>query len=131
MEVVEQTERPDRKVYHITQAGREELLRWLAGPTPESVTRSAALIQVFFFGQLEDEVILEKFEGYAQTMRAVLERYEQLGSELTNSLPANCSAREQFFWMLTLDLGIRTVKENLVWAERVIDQMKTGKVPQG
>ena len=41
MDVIEQTERPDRKVYHITQAGRDELLQWLAGSTPERVSRSA------------------------------------------------------------------------------------------
>ena len=42
MEVVEQTERPDRKVYHITQAGREALSRWLRSTMPPQETRSAA-----------------------------------------------------------------------------------------
>jgi len=131
MEVVEQTERPDRKVYHITEAGRAELLGWLAGPTPERVSRSAALVQVFFIGQMKDEVILEKFEVYARTMRAVLERYEQLNGELTASMPENCSTREQYFWLLTLDLGIRTMRANLDWAEGVIEKLKNGSVPQG
>lgn len=129
IEVIEQTERPDRKVYHITQIGRDELLLWLAGPTPESVSRSAALIQVFFFGQMEDEVIQKKFEVYAHTMRGVLNRYEELKGELTSSLPATCSRREQFFWLSTLDLGIRTTRSNLDWAESIIGQLKTGKVP--
>ena len=131
MEVVEQAERPARKVYHITETGRLELLGRLAGPAPERVSRSAALIQVFFFGQMKDDVILKKFEAYAETMRAVLERYEQLNGELTASMPENCSAREQYFWLSTLDLGIRTMRANLDWAESVIEQLKNGNVPQG
>lgn len=131
MEIVEQTERPDRKVYHITESGRAELLRWLAGPSPEHVSRSAALIQVFFFGQLQDEAILEKFEAYAQGMHLTLENYEQLSVELVSSLPDTCTPREHFFWMQTLDLGIRTTRENLAWAENVIGQLKAGKVPSG
>lgn len=131
MEVIEQTERPDRKVYHITQAGQAELLRWLGEPTPEHASRSAALIQVFFSGQLPDEVILHKFEGYAQAMRSVLANYDTLSQELVGSLPSTCTPREHFFWLLTLDLGLRTMRENIAWAENVIEQLKTGKVPQG
>ena len=131
MEVIEQTERPDRKVYHITQAGRDELLHWLAGPTPEYASRSAALIQVFFSGQLSDEVILSKFEGYAQAMRTVLANYAALSRELTGNLPESCTPREHFFWLLTLDLGLRSVRETIAWAENVIEQLQNGKVPQG
>jgi DNA-binding PadR family transcriptional regulator len=32
MEMIEQAERPDRKLYHITNAGRQELIGWLAEP---------------------------------------------------------------------------------------------------
>jgi len=34
MEKVPQEDRPDRKVYHITEAGRAELLKFLSGPPP-------------------------------------------------------------------------------------------------
>ena len=34
MEKIPQDDRPDRKVYHITEAGRSELLQWLSGPPP-------------------------------------------------------------------------------------------------
>jgi hypothetical protein len=93
--------------------------------------RSAALIQVFFSGQLPDEVILSKFEGYAEAMRTVLANYEALSRELAGNLPEPCTPREHFFWLLTLDLGLRSVRENIVWAENVIEQLKNGTVPQG
>ncbi len=130
MALIEQTDRPSRKVYHITEAGRTELLRWLAEPTPERALRSAALIQVFFFGQLQDDAILRKFEAYVQSMWKKLTAYEQLSQELTSKLPETCTPREHFFWMSTLDLGIRTTRTNIDWAENIIRQLKSGNVPQ-
>jgi DNA-binding PadR family transcriptional regulator len=60
MEIVEQTDRPDRKVYSITPAGRERLLNWLKQPFPDEDSRSKPLVQMFFSGQISDERILEK-----------------------------------------------------------------------
>lgn len=130
VEKVPQEDRPDRKVYHITDAGRAELLRWLAGPHPREEPRSAALIQVFFAGQLSDEEILAKFEGFAGMMRSILARYDQVPDQLFPYQQEMNSPREQFFWMLTLDNGIRSMRANLEWAESVIDQIKKGKVPK-
>ena len=130
VEIVNQVERPDRKVYHITDAGREELLGWLVVEPRERASRSAALIQVFFFGQLSDEVILERFERYLQMMKDVLARYEQVPENLASGIPVSPSERENFFWMLTLDLGFRTIRANIEWAENVIGMLKNNQVPQ-
>jgi PadR family transcriptional regulator AphA len=130
VEKVPQEDRPDRKVYYITNSGRAELLKWLAGPPPLEEPRSAPLIQVFFASQLSDEEILAKFEGFAAIMREILARYDQIPSQLGPYEQEIPSPREHFFWMLTLDNGIRSMRANLEWAENVIAQIKAGKVPQ-
>lgn len=129
MEKVAQTSRPDRKVYHITPAGQEELRRWLMAPPPMEAARSAPLVQVFFMGQMTDEQILEKFEGFAAMMRGILQVYDQVPDKIGEYIHRVGSPRETFFWLLTLDLGIRTMRANLEWAENVIETLKTGRVP--
>ncbi len=130
MEKVPQEDRPDRKVYSITAAGRAELRTWLAGPPPLGEPRSAPLIQVFFAGQLSDEEILAKFEGFAAIMQAILAQYEQVPAQIVPFQQEIVSPREHFFWLLTLDNGIRSMRASLEWAENVIAQIKAGKVPQ-
>jgi DNA-binding PadR family transcriptional regulator len=130
IEKVSQEDRPDRKVYHITDAGREELMRWLAGPPPLDSPRSAALIQVFFSGQFSDEEILEKFEAFAAAMRSYLAQYDHVPEDLEIHKAEIDSPRESFFWMLTLENGIASMRANLAWAESVIERLKTGQVPQ-
>ena len=130
MEKVPQDDRPDRKVYHITETGRAALREWVAGPPPMGEPRSAPLIQVFFSGQLSDEEILTKFESYAAIMCAILNQYDQVPPQLGPFEQEIPSAREHFFWMLTLENGIRNMRANLEWAESVIERLKNGQVPQ-
>jgi len=130
MEKVPQDDRPDRKVYHITEAGRAGFLRWVAGPPPMGEPRSAPLIQVFFAGQLSDEEILAKFEGFAAIMRAILNQYDQITGQLGPFQAEIPSPREHFFWMLTRENGIANMRANLAWAESVIERIKNGEVPQ-
>jgi len=130
MEKVAQQERPDRKVYHISDSGREELLRWLAAPPMMGSPHSAPLVQVFFAAQLPDEELLAKFEGFATMMRAVLAQYDQVPENIEIYKQMVPSEREHYFWMLTLDNGIRTMRANLEWVESIIEQLKNGQVPQ-
>jgi len=130
MEKVPQEDRPDRKVYHITEAGRNELLHWLSGPPSMEDPRSSPLVQVFFVGQLKDEEVLAKFEGFAAIMRSTLAQYEQVPAMIGPYQLEISSPREHFFWMLTLENGIRNVRANLEWAESVIQRIKNGQVPQ-
>ncbi len=129
MEKVSQEDRPDRKVYHITQAGRAALLAWLAAPPLLDEPRSAALIQVFFAGQLKDEQLLAKFEDLAATLRAILAHYAEIPSRIESYRREIGSEREYFFWMLTLDHGIRSMRATLEWAENVIARIKHGDLP--
>jgi DNA-binding PadR family transcriptional regulator len=129
MQVIHQEDRPDRKVYHITVSGQTQLQGWLKGMPPAEPNRSAALIQVFFCGQLSDEEILEKFEAVAGMMRVILDRYKQIPAQLEEYTSMINSPRETYFWLLTLDLGLRTMRANLEWAENVIEQLKQGRVP--
>jgi len=130
MEKIAQEDRPDRKVYHISDSGRSELIKWLSGPPPMGEPRSAPLIQVFFAGQLSDEEILAKFEGFAEMMRAVLNTYHQVPNQLGPFQEEITSPREHFFWMLTLENGLRSMQASLEWAESIIERIKSGQVPQ-
>jgi PadR family transcriptional regulator AphA len=129
VEIIEQIDRPDRKVYHITSQGREELKRWLAGPIPLQEPRNAALIQVFFAGQMTDAEILSKFEEAANQFRQVLKRYEVVPNKLDEITQDIGSPRETYFWMLTLELGIKTMRANLEWAENVIRVIQNKELP--
>ena len=129
MELIEQDDRPDRKVYHITTAGQEELRRWLITPLPSKAVRSAPLIQVFFAAQLSDEEILAIFERWAESARTILARYEQVPQESAEYEETNGTPRDSFFWMLTLEFGIKSMQAQLEWFESVIQRIRDKQHP--
>jgi PadR family transcriptional regulator, regulatory protein AphA len=129
MTVVEQEDRPDRKVYHITPTGGEELARWLATPVAGRGGRSAALVQVFFAGQLPDEDILAMFRRAADRMRAEHEHLHKLPAQCGVFEKLAASPREMYCWMLTLECGIRQSEAHLAWLESVIARIEAGELP--
>ncbi len=129
MEVIEQEDRPDRKEYHITKAGQEELSRWLTTPLHPREMRHPGLIQVFFAGQLSDEEILEIFERIAERLRKLLAGYAKAPQESAECRELVGSPREEFFWMLTLDWGIHAARAQLEWLEGVIQKIKNKEHP--
>jgi len=134
MELVQQDNRPDKKVYHITQAGREELHCWLSAPPPLEQVRRASLIQVFFAGRLSDEEIIIMFERKAENLRELLEKYDKIPQKSAVYAETLDSPREVFFWMLTLEHGIKVTQAQLEWVESVIQRfenrdLKTRNIP--
>ena len=127
VEVIHQEDRPDRKVYHITPAGRAELLRWLATPVPPEEPRSANLVQVFFSGLLPDEEVLAHFERAAAQMRRLLEVYAQVPEQAAPYYALAGSPREIFYWLLTLECGVINARAQLAWLESVIERLREGR----
>lgn len=126
VEVVEQDDRPDRKVYHITDKGREELLQWLSTPMQCKNERVAVLIQVFFAGHLSDDEALAIFRSMAERSRQSNEMLRQLPKP-ENAPDDEGLSRDAFFWGLTLDYGIRMTEASAAWAEGVIARLERGE----
>jgi DNA-binding PadR family transcriptional regulator len=122
-------DRPDRKEYAITPAGRTALRAWLLSPLPSQDTRTAELIQVFFAGQLADEEALALFQRLAAEARAALAAYAQIPQPSEEDLREAGLERERFFWGLTLEYGAMAARRDLEWLESVIARIEAGALP--
>lgn len=57
--LIEQTNKPDKKVYHIMEDGKEILRKWLTGATQSSVKKDESLLKVLCVHLLEEDVIVD------------------------------------------------------------------------
>ncbi len=130
VKVVERENRPDRKVYSITKAGREELHRWLTTPLERDEGRSASLVQVFFSAQLTNEEILGIFRRAAEQCRAGLEPLRKVPVQAHRFTAEIDDPREAWCWFLTLECGIRMKEAKLAWIEDVIARIEKGEIPR-
>jgi DNA-binding PadR family transcriptional regulator len=130
MELVEQTDRPDRKVYHVTEEGCQELHAWLAGPVPLEEPRSAPMVQIFFSGLLSNAEILAKFQLAVTMLRAQLEFYQHVPAQIEEYARMVASPREAFCWNLTLESGIKMAQSQLEWAESAVARIENNQIPE-
>jgi DNA-binding PadR family transcriptional regulator len=106
-----------RKEYAITDAGRAELLRWMATPRDDPAFRSAPLLRVFLLDQLtaaEAREYLQSLRQHAETEHA---SYEQI----------HCD--DDFFGRAALEYGLRFTSMQADWATWAIEQLDRRKSP--
>jgi PadR family transcriptional regulator, regulatory protein AphA len=127
-QIVKQNSRPDRKVYHITNKGREELLRWLNAPASNKDVRLAQLVQVFFSGHLSDDRIIKLFEGLAELVRRALpELHEIPKMVLLHQRNISTTPRDEFLRLITREYLIRSNETYLALLEDMIARLKRGE----
>ena len=126
-EIVRQGSRPDRKVYHITPKGREELLRWLSAPVLNRDVRLAQLIQIFFSGHLSDEQVIKLFEGFAELVRHRIPELREFPKRiLRHQRKISTTPRDEYLRLITLEYLIRSNETYLALLEDVIARLKRG-----
>lgn len=118
VEVILQDDNPNKKVYHITEAGRAELHRWLLSDFPEPPIREVWLGHIFFTTAAELDRLLEKLRAaiaYLQQLHALLDALE-LPPYDTPGIDMNLSLR-----LLTLDYGKMRYESDIAWMRKTID----------
>jgi DNA-binding PadR family transcriptional regulator len=124
MERIKQEDRPDRKVYHITDGGLDELGQWLTTPLDLPAIRHKWLVQVFFAHQLSDEEIIALFEAHAEKLRQKLKLFRNGVQEVVERRFAQVgSERSRRLWQFTLDYGIAHLEWELQWVESALKDL--------
>lgn len=125
-ETVIQSDRPNKKIFSITETGKKAFLDWLAEGAGEGATqfKSAFLMKIFFGGNMppaQSADILRKFkkdcEEYLGKMGAAPKTIEHYG--------ANKEMYQIMYWQFTVDFGYRFIKNCIEWAEHCISQLET------
>ncbi len=126
--VVRQTDRPDKKVYRVTDAGMEALRGWATTPTELPATRDEFILKVASLWLAEPaqaaallreqaqrhEERLALYEGFERNMRA------RLGRELANP------RSPWFATYLTLQRGLSFEREYAAWCRSAGEQVERG-----
>ena len=131
MEVVHQDDRPSRKVYSITDEGRAELREWIARMPETELYREPFLIQIFFAGMLSDDEIIRILEAKAEELRGELEHLLEESQGKVNEDAQAAPPREQFFWFLTVDCGLWSVRSSLDWIADTIERIRRKEYKDG
>src|SRR5947209_2570055 len=123
MHVEAQTDRPNRKVYSITEDGRNELLEWLATPAEPEQVREPLLIKLFFGRVLPRERLIAVMHSQVADLRRIAETYGE-AMEMTHKFAAAAGMeKDAQLWALTVEAGITHHRAAIAWAEDAIAKL--------
>lgn len=111
---VPQEGKPDKKLYSITEEGRQELIQWLRKPAGPARIRDAFMVKVAG-GELADpQALVNELEQLAKQRRDRLATFEALAKKLDEQ-----GRQQNMFSYLTVRRGILDQRAWLQWAEEV------------
>ncbi len=125
-QVVEQHDRPNKKIYTITEAGLEILKKWLISPVDGVPVRDELVLKAYYLWLVDPARSVALFEQQAHRHRQQLAQYEKIlreGKAATEGKPPTLN-HPFFGGYLTLMRGIGYEREYAGWCEWVVEQLK-------
>ena len=124
---IEQIGKPNKKVYSITEAGREELQHWVGDYENIKFPNFTILMSLFFGGMLPKEDAVSAILKVKQT-------YCERGRELDELLPRldiyKAETKNEdyaMFWDMTVDFGRGYAQFVADWCDRCVAQIESSK----
>lgn len=119
---IAQDGRPDKKVYRVSEAGREELTRWLAEPVEPTSLRDELGVKLRGASLGDTAAVLREIERHRAEHAARLEVYRGI-QERDFPKPEKLSGRELHQY-LVLRGGVRAEQSFVDWCEEVIQALR-------
>lgn len=117
-EKIEQENRPNKKLYTVTEAGRQQLQEWISETDEEvSPLKSNLLVKLSVGYTVPTETLLTTVDAYYQQHREKLKSYQTVAKQYAQmpELP-----RESQFQYLALRAGIRQQFAWVSWCEEAL-----------
>ena len=116
-ELVPQVGKPDKKIYAITESGRQELRRWYREPTEPTPIREDLLVKVLGGAYMPHLVLLEEVKRRRQVHLKQMRHYQE--KEAYYQSLTELPLQEQYRY-LTLRRGLRYEQDWIDWCDEVL-----------
>ena len=117
LSTVESDKGPQRKVYSVTEAGRQALRAWLMTPEEKEYVRYELLLKLFFSAELPAQNSVDRVEAFARRHEANLRLMRLFKEELGGIL---ATSDDHLYYYLTVLFGEQVYAAYLNWADQAV-----------
>ncbi|MDJ0734267.1 MAG: PadR family transcriptional regulator [Nostocaceae cyanobacterium] len=121
VEVIPQGKTLDKKVYHLTELGRQNLIEWIDQECELGSIREDILVKIFSGYLVSKNILLQQLEKHRRQHMKKLAVYEDIAKKFDHS-PEKLLADELCKYM-TLRRGIICEQEWIRWCEESIEML--------
>ena len=121
---IELAGKPDKKLFSITESGREELHRWLAEEDTGIDTRSPLLMRTFFRGEMPVDENIAFFERVKAQSDEFLTHIQEPNGKAGFYENAINEPMKALYWKMTIEYGVMYMKMIKEWSEKCISELE-------
>ena len=122
-----QSGKPDRKVYSLTDLGRDTLSSWLGTLVPLSSPRDAFLLQLYFAAESADADLVAHLRARRALHQARLD--DLRANALAAAQDSGVSARQASLRDAAFSGAIATERASIDWLDDCIEGLEAGSLP--
>ncbi|NJL89613.1 MAG: PadR family transcriptional regulator [Coleofasciculaceae cyanobacterium SM2_1_6] len=132
-ETIQQSQRPDKRIYSVTPTGQQYLQDWIAQPVAVSPIKDDLLVKLFVGHLVPRSILLGELEQHRQAHLEQLAIYEVIAQKYFSEIVGVASPLENRlspagkFQYLTLRNGIHYEQAWLAWCSETIDFLSSEK----
>ena len=120
---VPQVGKPDKNVYAITPAGRDELTRWLRDASVPVRFNNPLMMKTFFMGELPVDENIAFFEAL-RDVSVFPDEGEQASANADMYQQALEHPEKAIYWKLTIEYGRMYQKMQRAWCDQCIKELQ-------
>jgi DNA-binding PadR family transcriptional regulator len=123
--LVEQTQRPDKKIYSLTALGKKHLEAWLTAPLEVPKVRDELVLKVYSLWLANPKTALQILRDHEEAHRERLADYERRLELVKQKTGKNVNLKSPWFGVqAVLMRGIGYEREYLAWCEWMIERLE-------
>jgi len=111
-----------RKVFTITQAGKDDVTAWLALPAESEHPRSELLLKLFFGAFVSKEVTIKHLEQRLQRCHETRKTFQTIEDGIAKTPDSH---PHKPFWEMSLRNGIIDIEASIAWLNECIRRLTT------
>jgi len=121
-EVIAQESRPDKKIYSVTELGKQQLIEWIVQPGEPTPVKDDLLVKIFAGYLAPKQTILAELERHRQLHQERLKTYLEIEQQYFQNLQS--LSQPDKFRYLTLRKGIGYERDWMTWCGEAIELLK-------
>ena len=122
-EEIEQTGKPNRIVFHITELGRSHLFEWSRTPSEPQPMKDDFLVQLYGIESVDLDALRENIFLRLDRHRDHQKQYEKIYNEIGQAQTLADLGRK-----LAVDVGVRNEREWASWCAQALEELDEQKV---
>lgn len=120
--------RPNRRVYTISESGKEDLQTWLAKPLKDlEKHKETLLLKLFFSAEIDEAVILSELNHQKELHIKQLAIYQKTTKGVIDQFMSSTGLlKDAQYWEMTRRFGELYEQMNITWIEEIISKFEEG-----